>query len=143
MTPDISSVTGFRLAGSATGATQADGTTDGKVSGGAAAAVGDTVAFSPEGLRKAAEAAKNKDEEDSDAEKRLKEVQKKIQELQEQIREVQAENLPEKVKLQKIQGLQTQLAQYQAEMVKLQRAVFGTSGNPGGTRAEGAPMSLT
>ena len=137
MTPDIPTVTGFTFSASVTGTAQADGSTDGKASGGTAAASGDTVTFSPEGLRKAAQAATEKDEDAPDAAKRLKE-------LQEQIREVQEEDLPEKVKQQKIQALQTQLAQYQAEMVKLQRAVYGgTGGNPGGTRAEGMSMSLS
>jgi len=144
MTSDIPSVTGFTFSASVTGIAQTDDATGGKTSGGTAAVPGDTATFSAEGLRKAAQATKEKDDDASDAEKRLKEVQKKIQELQEQIREIQEENLPEKVKQQKIQALQTQLAQYQSEMVKLQRAVYGGSGgNPGGTRAEGAPTSLT
>ncbi len=155
MTPDISALTGFTLSTSVTGAVQVDGSPDDKASGGISAASGDTVTISEEGKRLASSsetfavaqgASEADDDDDSTAAKvkqRIKDVQTKIKELQEQIRAVEEENLSEKQKQQKIQQLQDQLAQYQAQLADLQRALYGSSGNPGGTRAEGMSSSLT
>lgn len=111
------------------------------------AATGDTLTISPEGLRLA---AAQKQEEDSDEsasaskiKDKMKDIQKLIRELQEQIRQIEEQNLSDEQKRQKIQMLQSQISQYQEQLADLQKALTGSSRNPGGTRAEGASMSLT
>ncbi len=157
MNIDVSSAAAYQLASSLSENTQsnASGGVDGAGADGTAtsAGSGDTVNISEEGRQLAVSSATagQADEASDESEnaagarvkQRIKDVQAKIKELQEQIRAVEEENLSEKQKQQKIQQLQDQLAQYQAQLADLQRALYGSSGNPGGTRAEGMSSSLT
>jgi len=149
MTSNISSLGDFTLSASVTGTATTDAAESGVAGGASTAASGDVVDFSEEGLRLAATGIQKQDEdsdENASATKikdRMKDIQKKIQELQQKIQELESQDLPDKVKQQKMQLLQSQMAQYQEQLAELQKSLTGSGGNPGGTRAEGASMSLT
>lgn len=148
MATTLSGIGSFTLSASVLG-TEAAASAENGTAAGSTAATGDTVSISPEGLRMSS-AVTQKQEEDSDEnasaakiKDQMKDIQKKIQELQEQIQELEEQDLPDKVKKQKIQLLQSQMVQYQEQLAELQKSLTGSGRNPGGTRAEGASMSLT
>ena len=149
MTSNISSLGDFTLSASVTGTATTDAAESGVAGGASTAASGDVVDFSEEGLRLAATGIQKQDEDSDESaaaskiKDKMKDIQKLIRELQEQIREIEEQNLSDEQKRQKIQMLQSQISQYQSQLADLQKSLTGSGGNPGGTRAEGASMSLT
>ncbi len=107
---------------------------------------GDRVTISEEGRQQAksiegGSLEEDREQEDSEKEQRVKEIKQRIEEIQQELTDISKDNsMAEDVKQKKTQALTQELLELNSELSELQTS---SSGNAGGTSAEGMANSLT